>query len=90
MLNIAVIVPSWHYWKDPVKLQPLCDLYYATFLRERDPGVNVDIIDLRDWPKSEEVDLPERDLYLYWINKSADAPEIYGLVKNTKQRYPNF
>ena len=89
MLNIAVVIPSWHYWTDPMKIQPLWELYYATLLRERDSDVNVDIIDLRDWPKDEQVELPERDVYFYWINKSADAPEIYRVVKDTKQKYPN-
>ncbi len=89
MLNIAVVVPSWHYWKDPVKLQPLWELYYATFLRERGEDVHVDIIDLRGRQKDKQIVLPERDVYLYWIMKSADAPEIYGIVKDTKQKYPN-
>ena len=89
MLNIAVVVPSWHYFSDPLKLQPVWELYYATFLRERDPDVNIDIIDLRDWPKDEQVELPERDMYFYWINKSADAPEIYSIVKDAKRHYPN-
>lgn len=89
MLNIAVVVPSWHYFNDPTKLQPVWELYYATLLRERDSDVNVDIIDLRDWPKDEQVELPERDVYFYWINKSADAPEIYRVVKDTKQKYPD-
>ncbi|OGN00079.1 MAG: hypothetical protein A3B91_01340 [Candidatus Yanofskybacteria bacterium RIFCSPHIGHO2_02_FULL_41_29] len=89
MLNVAVVVPSWHYWKDPAKLQPLWELYYATFLRERDKDLNVDVIDLRDWPKGRRVDLPERDVYFYWIMKSADAPEIYGIVRDTKQKHIN-
>lgn len=86
MLNIAVVVPSWHYWTDPLKLQPLWELYYATFLRERDPDLNVEVLDLRDQPK--DVDLPEKDIYFYWIMKSADAPELYGLVEKTKRQYP--
>jgi radical SAM superfamily enzyme YgiQ (UPF0313 family) len=89
MLNIAVVVPSWHYWKDPTKLQPLWELYYATFLSEHGSDISVDIIDLRDGQKGEQVNLPEKDIYLYWINKSADAPEVYGIVKDTKQKYPN-
>ena len=89
MLNFAVVIPSWHYFSDPLKLQPVWELYYATFLRERDSDLNVDIIDLRDWTKDEQVELPERDVYFYWINKSADAPEVYSIVKDTKRQYPN-
>ena len=88
MLNIAAVIPSWHYWKDPTKLQPLWELYYATLLREQCLDVNVEVIDLRDWPKNQQVDLPERDIYFYWINKSADAPEVYGIVGDTKRKYP--
>ena len=89
MINIAVVVPSWHYWVNPIKLQPLWELYYATLLRERDPDVNVDIVDLRGRQKCNQVDLPKRDIYLYWIMKSADAPEIYDIVKDAKRKYPN-
>ena len=89
MLNFAVVIPSWHYFSDPLKLQPVWELYYATFLRERDSDLNVDIIDLRDWTKDEQVELPERDVYFYWINKSGDAPEVYSIVKDTKRQYPN-
>ncbi|MBI2064456.1 MAG: B12-binding domain-containing radical SAM protein [Candidatus Yanofskybacteria bacterium] len=86
--NIAVVVPFWHYWIDPKKLQPLWELYYATLLRERNPKANVDVIDLRGRHK-EEIELPERDIYFYWIMKSADAPRVYKLVQETKRRYPH-
>lgn len=50
MASVCVIVPSWAYWKDPLKLQPLWELYYATFLQDRIDGLTVDFVDLRVQP----------------------------------------
>ena len=44
-LKALVIVPSWHYYADPVKHQPFWELYYATHLREA--GYEVEVVDLR-------------------------------------------
>lgn len=90
MLSIGVVVPTWHYWINPQKLQPLWEFYYATLLSERLAGeADVSIIDTRGNKGGfVEAQLPERDIYVYWINKSADAFEIYDIVKRTKGTYP--
>ena len=66
MLSVGVVVPSWRYWIDPLKLQPLWELHYSTLLEERCSDVSVEITDLRqpelryDYSK-----IPEKDIYLY-------------------------
>lgn len=90
MLSIGVVVPSWHYWANPLKLQPLWEFYYATWLAEKFAAeAEVSIVDLRE-PEAKRADyvIPERDVYVYWINKSADAFEVYDLVKRAKKLYP--
>ena len=89
MTSIGIIVPSWHYWADPLKLQPLWELYYATLLRENLPAAAVDVIDLReDETRTEGFKIPERDIYVYWVMKSADALEIYDIVRQLRDLYP--
>jgi len=87
----SFIVPSWHYWIDPLKHQPYWELYYATYLRSQ--GIDVDIFDMR----GEEVTsletavdtIPERDFYFYWIFKTGDPAEIYSIVELLRKKYPN-
>ena len=52
MLNISFIIPSWHYFDDPFKLQPYWELYYATILKEQLNKANIDLIDLRGKAKN--------------------------------------
>lgn len=94
-MKISFIVPSWHYFNDPFKLQPYWELYYATILRSQlGDKAEIDIIDLRG--KSKENDdfnqvtekIDERDFYLYWIMKSGDANEVYSMVKLLKEKFP--
>ena len=90
MYGLSVIVPSWSYWAAPRKLQPLWELYYATLIEDRCPEASVDVVDLRlpDTQNSSLV-VEERDVYFYWIMKSADANEIYDLVGDLRQKYRN-
>ncbi|SBW01489.1 hypothetical protein KL86APRO_11441 [uncultured Alphaproteobacteria bacterium] len=89
MKSIGLVVLSWHYWIDPLKLQPLWELYYATLLAERFPDSEVDVIDLRGDPAGPAAAaVPERDVYVYWIMKSADAFEAYDLVARLRKTYP--
>ena len=47
-MNITFIVPSWHYFHDPFRLQPYWEMYYATILRKQlGSNYNVKICDLR-------------------------------------------
>lgn len=88
-IHIGVVVPTWHYWMNPLKLQPLWELYYATVLADKMPEAEVGVIDLREpETRNDGYRIPERDVYVYWINKSADAFEIYDIVKATKALYP--
>ena len=91
MSSVSFIVPSWHYYTDPLKHQPYWELYYATQLKLKD--INVDIIDLRSTKKNnliEAVDeIPERDFYFYWIFKTGDAKELYSVSELLRKKYPN-
>ena len=89
MQSISLVVPSWHYWLEPLKLQPLWELYYASHLRRSIPGADVNIVDLReDEAKAEGFVIPERDVYVYWLMKSADSVEVYNIVCSLKALYP--
>lgn len=86
-MRIGVVVPPWHYWIDSIKLQPLWELYYATLLADAFPDADVDVIDRRGMDDL-QAPLPERDVYVYWVMKSADAFEVYGLVRRTRAERP--
>ncbi len=89
MASINLVVPSWKYWVDPLKLQPLWELYYATLLRETFPNHDVGVIDFRVSEAQEPEFVPSGgDIYVYWINKSADAFEIYEIVSKLRKQYP--
>ena len=89
MLSINVVVPPWNYWNNPLKIQPLWELYYATLFQTKFPTAKVTITDLRDpLPSTASFSLPESEIYFYWIMKSADAAEIYSLVEKLKAAYP--
>ena len=52
MDKIKVIIPSWSYWKNPLKLQPLWELHYATWLRKNFSNFKIIVEDLRDKEKN--------------------------------------
>ena len=89
--NVSFIVPSWHYWLDPLKHQPYWEVYYATHLKKS--GYNVDLYDMRgkdiDTLSNAVNEIPERDFYFYWIFKTGDASEIYAIADILKKKYPN-
>ena len=89
MLSINVVVPPWNYWNNPLKIQPLWELYYATLFQTKFPTAKVTITDLREpLASTASFSLPESEIYFYWIMKSADAAEIYSLVEKLKAAYP--
>lgn len=89
MASIKVVVPSWHYWINPLKLQPLWELYYATLLRDSFPEHDVSLIDYREPVAREDGFVPpEGDVYVYWIMKSADSFEAYEIAATLKKMYP--
>ncbi|MDV7339026.1 radical SAM protein [Terasakiella sp. A23] len=84
-LQVGVVVPTWHYWIDPIKLQPLWELYYATLIEDHVDNVSVQIIDRRG---NQDEPYPECDVYFYWVMKSADAFEVYDIVSSIRKLYP--
>ena len=93
-MNITFVVPSWHYFHDPFRLQPYWEMYYATILRKQlGSKYNVSICDLRGISEkkfSEAVKkIPQSNYYIYWIMKSGDALEVYSIVKYLKSIQKN-
>ena len=94
MYSICVVVPSWHYWKNPFKLQPLWELYYATIIRNHFSGddVSVEIEDLRgtrgDSIEEAVSSIPRHDIYVYWIMKSGDSVEVRSISALLKKLFP--
>ena len=99
MLRVGVIVSSWHYFDNPFKLQPLYELYYATVIDHLvgDKYANVSVVDLRQLrkdgkgitEKTIKDYIPEQDLYVYWLMKTADYPEVLTTVDSLRSVYPN-
>ncbi len=91
MVKVGIIIPSWHYWVNPCRIQPIYEMYFATLIaaRFKKSEVEVDIIDTRGIRKDQQIyHIPERDLYLYWIAKTGDYSRIAELVKEIKAKYP--
>ena len=90
--RIGVVIPSWHYWANPFKLQPLWELYYATVLKDALPDYSVEIIDMRQISRDMSFDqavatIPEKDFYVFWIMKSGDANEVEAIAQSLKNSY---
>ena len=79
--KVNFIIPSWGYWKEPTRAQPLTQLYLATILQHE--GVDVNITDLRDGPKP----IDNTDLFFYTV-ASPDVAETRQIVKTLKDVYP--
>jgi radical SAM superfamily enzyme YgiQ (UPF0313 family) len=98
MFSVGIIVPTWHYFANPFKLQPLNELYLATVIDSRFEGrdARVNVIDLREGRDTEsEIDIknvaahiPEHSVYFYWIAKTADYLEIVSVVEQLRRSYP--
>lgn len=90
-MKISFIIPSWHYFHNPFKLQPYWEMYYATILEEQFPKAEINLHDLRN-VKEEDFEkkvneIPQADFYLYWVMKSGDALEVYSIVKFLKKKF---
>jgi len=35
MLKVSIVVPSWHYWVNPCRIQALYEMYFATIIESR-------------------------------------------------------
>ena len=88
-MKIIMIIPSWHYYIDPIKHQPYWELYYAT--QVRNAGYDIEIFDMRTEKKDtfEETinQIPFANFYFYWIFKTGDASEIYSIVGALKNKF---
>ena len=89
--EVIFIIPSWHYYSDPLKHQPYWEVYYATHLKKS--GYNVSLYDMRgtSFKTLTDVidDIPKKDFYFYWIFKTGDASEIYSIADLLKKKYPD-
>jgi len=84
-LSINFIIPTWHYWAEPLRAQPLTQLYLATILEEK--GCEVSFTDFRD-EKNKKLIPKEADLYFYTI-ASPDLIECQMIAEDLKIIYPN-
>jgi len=76
------IIPSWSYWKEPTRAQPLTQLYLATILQEK--GITTKITDLR----GEHPDkITKADIYFYTV-ASPDYVEVKGIVEKLRTKFP--
>ena len=90
-MRVGLIVPPWHYWANPKRIQPLYEMGFATLIDERAQGrdVQADLIDLRETTAEQWSSLiPERDLYVYWIMKSGDHNNVRDIVAGLRERFP--
>ena len=74
------VIPSWSYWKEPLRAQPLTQLYLATILEEE--GHRVVITDFRE----KDVRVENADAFFYTV-ASPDFKEVTGLVKKLKDTF---
>lgn len=91
MFSVGIVVPGWHYWANPARIQPMYELYFATLLEScfSPKDVRVDIIDLRGIRQDQQVfHVAERNLYVYWITKTGDYSRIQKLVGRLRAAYP--
>ena len=70
--KIKFIIPSWHYYSDPMKHQPYWELYYASYVKNA--GFNVSIFDMRKFNSTVDINsrmekIEKADFYFYWIFK---------------------
>ena len=81
MVKVNFVIPSWHYWKEPLRAQPLTQMYLATILGEE--GVDIEFTDFRDGPK----DVSKADIYFHTL-ASPDYKEVKNIIKNIRKKYP--
>jgi len=91
MFSVGIVIPSWHYWVNPCRIQPLHEMYFATLIERcfANKGVRVALEDLRGLRPDQQIyHLREHDLYLYWIAKTGDYSRIQQVVRELRAAYP--
>lgn len=74
-MKLNFVIPSWSYWENPLRAQPLTQLYLATILENE--GHKVTITDTRDGKKT----LPFAAAHFHTV-ASPDFEEVKGIVKD--------
>ena len=77
-MKFNFVIPSWKYWKEPLRAQPLTSLYLATILENE--GHKIVFTDFRDGVK----ELPDTDVHFYTV-ASPDFQEVKEIVKSKLQ-----
>ncbi|MEK7375955.1 MAG: hypothetical protein AABZ57_02135 [Candidatus Margulisiibacteriota bacterium] len=90
MVSVGIIIPSWHYWLNPSRIQPIYEMYFATVIDQKFQGeADVCIIDTRGVKADQQVyHIPKKDIYLYWIPKTGDYSRMKELASEIKKAYP--
>jgi len=92
MFSVGLVIPSWHYWANPSKIQPMYELHFATVIDShfsKTKDVKVSVIDLRGTRSDQQIyHIPEQDAYLYWIPKTGDYKGIVKVAGQIKLNYP--
>lgn len=84
-MRVQIIIPSYHYFEDPLRQTPYWSLYYATVLKQQSFH-QITVFDCR----TDSIDnIQESDCYVYWISKSGDAKESADITQNLQKKYPN-
>ncbi len=87
MIKAKFIIPSWSYWTNPTRAQPLTQLYLATLLEEK--GVDVSFFDFRDKFNLNKPEIIENaDMFLYTV-ASPDLHEVIKIKNTLRISYPN-
>lgn len=73
-MKFNFIIPSWSYWQEPTRAQPLTQMYLSTILEQE--GHSVIFTDFRDGIKDPE----DADAFLYTV-ASPDMVEVEEMVK---------
>ena len=84
-MKANLIIPSWSYWREPLRSQPLTQLYLATILEEK--KINVEFTDYRDISQVIPYIPNESDMYLYTV-ASPDYKETRRIAEWIKFLYP--
>ncbi len=91
MFKVSIIISDWHYWANPLRIQPIHELYFATAIDAHflNREVRVNLIDLRGiQPDRQVYHILKSDLYFYWIPKTGDYLGIQRVVDQLRQVYP--
>ena len=86
-IKVTFVVPSWHYYADPLKHQPYWEMYYATYVKNA--GYDVKIFDMRSENNSIDIITRMQEIeeliFTFGFFKTGDAKEIYSISTYLKK-----